>query len=160
LSVGKKTDVGDGYWTQQIVVSAFTDKTAQRTGNVKFLYGAANQSVVVTVTQNRTLYISESSISLTEAGQTQTLTLTNTQSRSVVWTSSDTKVATVSSSGIVTPVANGKAVITVKSADGKYSDTVNVTVDLPPVPDPEPEPEPEEDTASPSADETSGKLTR
>ena len=160
LSVGKKTDVGDGYWTQQIVVSAFTDKTAQRTGNVKFLYGAANQSVVVTVTQNRTLFISESSIALTEAGQTQTLTLTNTQSRSVVWTSSDTKVATVSSSGIVTPVANGKAVITVKSADGKYSDTVNVTVDLPPVPDPEPEPEPEEDTASPSADETSGKLTR
>ena len=137
LSVGKKTGVGDGYWTQLITVSPFTAKTAQRTGNVKFLYAAANQSVMVAVTQTRTLYVTESSITLTEAGQTQTLTLTNSQSRSVTWTSSDTNIAKVNSSGTVTAVANGKAVITVKSADGKYSDTVNVTVDLPPAPDPE-----------------------
>ena len=137
LSVGKKTGVGDGYWTQLITVSPFTAKTAQRTGNVKFLYAAANQSVVVAVTQNRTLYVTESSITLTEAGQTQSLTLTNSQSRSVTWTSSDTSVAKVNNSGTVTAVANGKAVITVKSADGKYSDTVNVTVDLPTAPDPE-----------------------
>ena len=137
VSVGKKTGVGDGYWTQLITVSPFTAKTAQRTGNVKFLYAAANQSVVVAVTQNRTLYVTESSITLTEAGQTQALTLTNSQSRSVTWTSSDTSVAKVNNSGTVTAVANGKAVITVKSADGKYSDTVNVTVDLPTAPDPE-----------------------
>jgi hypothetical protein len=31
----------------------------------------------------------------------------------------------------VKAVANGNAVITVKSADGKYVDTVNVTVDIP-----------------------------
>lgn len=131
LTLGNKTNVGDGYWTQQISVSRFTDKAAQRTGNVKFLYAAENQSVLVKVTQNRTLFITESAVTLTEEGQAQALTLTNTQSKSVTWTSSDTKVATVSSAGSVKAVANGNAVITVKSADGKYVDTVNVTVDIP-----------------------------
>ena len=147
LSVGKKTNVGDGYWTQQIVVSKFTDKSAQRTGQVKFLYPAENQSVVVTVTQNRTLYITESYITLTEEGQTQALTLTNSQSKSVTWSSSDTKVATVSNGGLVKAVANGDAVITVKSADGKYSDTVKVTVDIPETVE-EPTEEPTEESAT------------
>ena len=131
LKVGGKTGVGDGYWTQQIKVSPFTSKTDQRTGSVKFLYGAANQQFLVPVTQMRTLYITESNITLTEAGQTQALTLTNTKARSVVWSSSDQEVATVSRSGTVTAVASGEAVITVSSADGRYSDKVYVTVTIP-----------------------------
>ena len=131
LKVGGRTGEGDGYWTQQIKVSPFTSKMDQRTGNVKFLYGAANQQFLVPVTQMRTLYVTESNITLTEAGQTQALTLMNTKARTVVWSSSNQEVATVSSSGTVTAVASGEAVITVKSSDGKYSDKVNVTVNIP-----------------------------
>ena len=157
ITVGNKTNVGDGYWTQQIVVAPLTDKAAQRTGNVKFIYPAANQTMLVPVTQTRTLFISETAFTLTEAGQTQALTLQNTLSRTVTWTSSDTKVATVSGTGIVTAVANGQAVITVKSADGRYSDKATVTVNIPEPPQEEvKEPEKEEDE-TPEASETEEK---
>ena len=143
LKVGQRTSPGDGYWTQQITVSRFSEKVAERSSGVKFLYGAANQSFVVPVTQRRTLYISETALSLTSAGEQQALTLQNTRGASVVWTSSNKSVATVSSSGVVTAVASGDAVITVKSSDGQYSDKVKVSVTLPPPPPEEPE-QPEE----------------
>ena len=47
---------------------------------------------------------------------------------SVTWTSNNTSVATVSSSGLVTAKANGTATITVTTADGGYTDTCVVTV--------------------------------
>ena len=132
LKAGGKTDIGDGYWTQQIVVSPFTSKTAQRNGSVRFLYAAGNQSFTVAVTQNRTLYIAESDITLTKKGQTQALTLTNSKAAAVKWSSSNTAVATVSSTGTVTAVANGKAVITVMStANSQYTDKVNIVVNIP-----------------------------
>ena len=148
LKAGKRTEAGDGYWTQQITVARFTEKAAERTSGVKFLYGPANQSFVVPVTQRRTLYISESALTLTAAGQEQTLSLQNSRGAGVVWTSSDTGVATVSASGVVTAVGSGDAVITVKSSDGQYSDKVKVNVTLPPPPAEEPEPdEGEEESA-------------
>ena len=137
LKAGGKTGIGDGYWTQQIVVSPFTSKTAQRKGSVRFLYAAGNQSFTVAVTQNRTLYIAESDITLTKKGQTQALTLTNSKAAAVKWSSSNTAVATVSSTGTVTAVANGKAVITVMStANSQYTDKVNVVVNIPSSPSP------------------------
>ena len=137
LKAGGKTGIGDGYWTQQIVVSPFTSKTAQRKGSVRFLYAAGNQSFTVAVTQNRTLYIAESDITLTKKGETQALTLTNSKSAAVKWSSSNTAVATVSSTGTVTAVANGKAVVTVMStANSQYTDKVNVVVNIPSSPSP------------------------
>ena len=137
LKAGGKTGIGDGYWTQQIVVSPFTSKTAQRKGSVRFLYAAGNQSFTVAVTQNRTLYIAESDITLTKKGETQALTLTNSKAAAVKWSSSNTAVATVSSTGTVTAVANGKAVITVMStANSQYTDKVNVVVNIPSSPSP------------------------
>ena len=47
---------------------------------------------------------------------------------SVTWTSDNTSVATVSSTGLVTAKANGTATITVTTADGGYTDTCVVTV--------------------------------
>ena len=136
LSVGSKTDQGDGYWTQNINVSKFTNKADQRQGKVKFLYAAGNESKTVTVTQKRTLYIKESDVMLTEAGKDSALTLTNTEGRTVSWSSSNKKVVTVNA-GKVRAVADGKAVITVKSSDGKYSDTCNITVEIPEPPEEE-----------------------
>ena len=135
LTKGDKTDTGDGYWTQKIKVSKFTGKAPKREGKVKFLYAAGNQTKTVTVTQKRTLYVSLSDTTLTESGQKLNLSglLTNTESRPLTWKSSNKSVATVNGSGTVTAVANGTAVITVKSSDdgGKYSDAVNITVEIP-----------------------------
>ena len=44
------------------------------------------------------------------------------------WTSSEPTVATVNEKGIVTALAPGNTVITVKSADGSYTDYINVLV--------------------------------
>ena len=44
-----------------------------------------------------------------------------------------------SSSGLVTAIGEGKAIITVKTADGNHTDTATVNVT-----EPEPDPEPEE----------------
>ena len=130
LTAGSKTDERDGYWTQKINVSSFSNKTDQRQGKVKFLYAAGNDSKTVTVTQKRTLYIKESDVTLTAAGQDSTLTLTNTESRSVTWSSSNMGVATVNA-GKVKAVADGTATITVISSDGKYFDRCNITVEIP-----------------------------
>jgi hypothetical protein len=46
----------------------------------------------------------------------------------VTWSSDDDSVATVSSAGVVTPVAAGSATITVKTVDGNKEATCSVTV--------------------------------
>lgn len=131
LTVGNKTNVTESSWTQQIIVSAFSDKAEQRIGHVKFIYPeAADTPKIIEVVQKRTLYIGESAVTI-KAGEKYDLSqkLTNSKARALTWSSSNTKIATVNSSGTVTAVAAGKAVITVKSVDGKFSDTVNVTVE-------------------------------
>ena len=47
---------------------------------------------------------------------------------SVIWTSSDDSVATVDSTGLVTAVSGGTAIITVTTDDGEFTDTCTVTV--------------------------------
>lgn len=80
--------------------------------------------------------LDQTSLTLTSAGQTATLTATVTPSdasnKEVTWTSSNTAVATVSSTGVVTAVANGTAVITATTADGtNLTAQCNVAVDIP-----------------------------
>ncbi|GHU68829.1 hypothetical protein FACS189413_06570 [Bacteroidia bacterium] len=50
--------------------------------------------------------------------------------RNVTWNSSDESVATVSSSGVVAPVNNGTATITVKTDNGSKTATCQVNVNL------------------------------
>ena len=73
-------------------------------------------------------------ITLIAAGETQTLTATvepsDATDKSVIWTSSNPEVATVVN-GVVTAVANGEAIITVTTANGGYTDTCTVTVNIP-----------------------------
>ena len=61
----------------------------------------------------------------------------NAADKSVTWSSSDESVATVSSTGRVTGVAIGSAVITVTTTDGGKTATCNVTVTETTVPIPE-----------------------
>jgi len=59
---------------------------------------------------------------------TATITPNDAANQNITWTSSDTSVATVSSSGLVTAVSNGTATITVSTEDGGYSATCEVRV--------------------------------
>jgi hypothetical protein len=67
------------------------------------------------------------------AGETSTLTATVTPStatyKTVIWSSSDTSVASVNN-GIVTAVAAGTAVITVSTFDNTFTKTCTVTVKM------------------------------
>ncbi|MBP5628924.1 MAG: Ig-like domain-containing protein [Bacteroidaceae bacterium] len=58
---------------------------------------------------------------LTGTAQTEQLSsqvIPSNASQNIVWTSSDTNVATVNENGVVTPVANGIAIITATTTDG------------------------------------------
>ena len=75
--------------------------------------------------------LNKTSMSMT-AGDTQTLTATITPSnatdKSVTWSSNNTSVATVSSSGVVTAKAAGMATITVTTNDGAKTASCSVSV--------------------------------
>ncbi|WP_239706204.1 MULTISPECIES: Ig-like domain-containing protein [unclassified Mammaliicoccus] len=71
-----------------------------------------------------------------------TVTPSTATNKSISYKSSDEAVATVSSNGTVTGVAEGDATITVTTQDGNKSDTATITVNA--VEEPQPEPEPEE----------------
>ncbi len=66
--------------------------------------------------------------------ESETLTLTTlvtpsyAPDTSVSYSSSDETVATVDTSGVVTPVSAGTATITVTTTEGGYTDTCEVTV--------------------------------
>lgn len=57
------------------------------------------------------------------------VTPSNASNKRLNWSSSDTNVATVSSSGMVTGTATGLVTITVTTLDGGYSDQVNLSVE-------------------------------
>lgn len=89
-------------------------------------YSCQKQEETVVV---RAVTVTPSSLTL-EAGDTEVLTAevspSNATDKTIVWTSSDAKVATVNENGVVTAVGSGKAVITGKS--GTKSGTCDVTV--------------------------------
>ena len=81
------------------------------------------------------LSINKTSTTLNK-GATETLTVTRTPSSvsypTLSWSSSNTSVATVNASGVVTAVGNGTATITVTTTDGtNISKTCSVTVRTP-----------------------------
>lgn len=76
--------------------------------------------------------VSKATMTLIEGGATGTITATitpsNATNQNVIWSSSDTSVATVKD-GVVTPKAEGTAIITATSAeDGSITATTAVTV--------------------------------
>lgn len=77
------------------------------------------------VTVKDKLTISKSSISLS-AGESYTIKATTTSGGSFKWSSSNSKIATVSSKGVVKGVAEGSATITAK--DEKSGESVKCTV--------------------------------
>ena len=98
--------------------------------------GDVSASAGITVSQvARSVSVTPSSATLTSAGETEQLNAvvydeggTRIRGASVNWSSDDSGVATVSSSGLVTAVANGSARITASS--GSASDYATITVEI------------------------------
>jgi O-glycosyl hydrolase/uncharacterized protein YjdB len=59
-----------------------------------------------------------------------TVTPSNATNKSVTWASSNSAVASVSSTGLVSGIAAGTAIITVKTVDGNKTATSNITVNV------------------------------
>lgn len=82
------------------------------------------------------LSLSTNSITLTSVNETKTIDYTITPSdatnKTLNWTSSNTSIATVDSSGTVKAISSGSATITAKTTDGtNKSATCSVTVSIP-----------------------------
>ncbi len=85
-----------------------------------------------------TVYTAVTGVSLNKnsteitAGQTETLVATiapqKATDQQLTWTSSNDEVATVDAQGVVTAVKAGSATITVKTHEGNFTDTCEVTV--------------------------------
>ncbi|MCH4890289.1 hypothetical protein EZV73_22090 [Acidaminobacter sp. JC074] len=88
----------------------------------------AKDGQVVSVTG---VQVTPATVSL-EATQTATLGVSvlpiDATNKHVTWTTSDEEVATVSSTGLVTGISEGTAIITAKTSDGDFTDTCTVTV--------------------------------
>ena len=112
--------------------------TAVSVGEAKITVKSKTNSSVssvctVKVTRKVTgVSIKESALSLTVGAKSVKLTLeilpAGASNKNVTWRSSDTSVATVDGNGNVTAKGKGTAVISVKTADGSFMDTCNVTV--------------------------------
>ena len=123
-NTGVVTAVADGTATITATTADGTDLSATCEVTVALPVPATG------ITLNKTTH------SFNAANQTVTLTATvtpaNATNKSVTWTSSDTNVVTVSSTGVVTAVADGTATITATTADGtNLSATCTVTVSIP-----------------------------
>lgn len=102
---------------------------------------AAYEYLVLTNTNAPVVAVTGVSVSPTTAtvglGSTQQLNATispaNATNQNVTWTSSNTAVATVNASGLVTAVAAGTTTITVKTVDGNKTATSTITVAAIPV---------------------------
>lgn len=132
--------------TSVATVDAFGMITAKSAGSAT-ITAKANDGSGVKATcnvsvQSATVYVSSitlnsSSLSMTE-GDTQYLSVSvypsNATNKSVTWSSSNTSVATVNSSGMVTAKAAGSTIITVKANDGsgvKATCSVSVKASVP-----------------------------
>lgn len=121
--------------------------TVDETGNIKAIAAGATNitatsadgkysaSCSVTVNVNvSSIILSETSITL-EKGNTHKISATvnpkDATDKSVIWSSSDTSIASVDDSGNVKAINGGNVTITAKSVDGKVSAICSVVVTVP-----------------------------
>ncbi len=112
-------------------VGKYTVVAGQGTTTATTTFNVVSPTVSVTgVTLNKTTL---SLVAGTKGFLTATVAPANATNKTVSYTSSDSSVATVSSTGTVTAVAAGTATITVTTADGSKTATCAVTVAAAPV---------------------------
>jgi len=100
-------------------------------GTLKGALAAATLAVSIPVT-GVTVSPTGATLSPSQTQQiTATVAPTNAANKAVTWSSSNTAVATVNSTGLVTAVAVGSATITVTTSDGSKTATAAITVRIP-----------------------------
>ena len=96
--------------------------------------GYTDTCTVTVTTPLKGITLSDHSVTI-QRRNTKTLSVTfdpeDASDKTVTWTSNNTSVATVNSSGKVTAVGGGSAVITATANDGGYTDSCTVTVTVP-----------------------------
>ena len=126
---GRHVAVGVGYYLQQAVKESPS----------QHWYFCDTSGTALNVTPEvkcSSISLNQTSVTLTGKGTTVHLSATvspsNAENKSVAWSSSNTSVATVDSTGKVTAVAKGSAVITAKTQDGSnVSASCNITISIP-----------------------------
>ncbi|MGI6695117.1 MAG: Ig-like domain-containing protein [Christensenellales bacterium] len=95
------------------------------------IFGTATVTVKEAVVAVTEVTVTPATLTLTAGGATETLTATvlpaEATNKDVTWASNNEAVATVAN-GVVTPIAAGQAIITVKTVDGNYQATCTVNV--------------------------------
>lgn len=113
--------------------------TAKKKGTAKITAKVSGKRYTCKVTVKQpvtSIALNKKTATLTKKGATVSLKATakptNANNRKVTWKSSNTKVAKVSSKGVVTAVANGTATITATATDSsKKKATCKITVKIP-----------------------------
>lgn len=126
------TNQGDGVHPTEIWYRAFyspvVDQFMRSLGEYMEISEPPENVPVMGVT------LDQSSITLVSAGQIQQLIVSvspsNVTNKTVTWKSDHPEYATVTQNGVVQAVANGAAVITVRTQDGNKVDTCSVIVQI------------------------------
>jgi uncharacterized protein YjdB len=115
------------------VISGKPTKTGTFSFAVKAMNAVGNDKKSLSIIINETktgITVSPKTMSMV-VGETKTLSVTATPTsvaNQVTWGSNNTSVATVSASGLVTGVSEGKATIAVRTVNGEFSDECSITV--------------------------------
>ena len=119
------------------IVDSFDAEFDKETGTLKFVTDRfSTYAIAFTDTQLATnITLTPESAILTKKGETvqliATVTPENTLDKKVIWSSSDSSVATVDANGLVTAVSNGTVIITATTEEGGKTATTKITVNIP-----------------------------
>lgn len=124
--------------TIQLTCRAFKPGTTR----IKIKDSNGESSIELTITVNNVVIpvkgisLNKSNLDLLRGSSTSlsaSVSPSNADNKSIIWTSSDNSIATVSSSGKVTAISEGSAIITATTDDGGFSSTCTVNVSNPPL---------------------------
>ena len=118
---------GTGSTTVPVVFTSTVASTSYYVSQVNTSTGCESPRAIITAVVNPTPVVSGTNA--IEVGAITTLTATTTPASSNAWTSSNTSVATVDNTGVVTAVAPGTTVITYTNSTGCGA-TKNITVSV------------------------------
>jgi len=134
-------DLDTWQWTNELKPGEIVSYELITTGMHEFIIWVREIGTVIDkliISGEKDLVVNAPGVSLDSAtatvdvGATTQLTATiapeNATDKSVTWSSSDDAIATVSSSGLVTGVAEGTVTITVTTTDGSKTATADITV--------------------------------
>ncbi|GGF86558.1 hypothetical protein GCM10010912_34830 [Paenibacillus albidus] len=126
-------------WVQVYVKSA-TDPDYTYAGaisNVSYVFGKVQlttYNVKATIddiqiwNHESSPFVLSTKLTAIASGNSEPLQLTNTTGEDVVWTSSNTQVATVDQTGVVTAIAKGQTVVTAATYDSSFQDKSDIVV--------------------------------